>query len=60
MQLVSDEAVTHYSSLLLEQVRDRVMRVVDVNEKPTPEENSPTTRSWAGTFYSGISTSLKI
>ena len=38
MQLVSDEAVTHYSSLLLEQVRDRVMRVVDVNEKPTPEE----------------------
>ncbi len=38
MQLVADEAVSSYSSLLLEPVKDRVMRVLDVNEKPTPEE----------------------
>lgn len=38
MQAVSDTAISQYSSLLLEQVKDRVMLVKDVNEKPTPEE----------------------
>lgn len=37
MQLVSDAAITQYSSLLLEQVKERVMRVLDVNEKPPVE-----------------------
>ena len=38
MQLVSDEAVSLYCSLKLEQVRDRVMRVTDLVEKPKPEQ----------------------
>jgi len=35
VQLVSDKAITKYSSVLFENVKDRVMRVLDVNEKPT-------------------------
>ncbi len=38
IQLVSDKAISQYSSALLEQVKDRVMRVLNVNEKPTPDK----------------------
>ena len=37
-QYVSDEAVTAYSSTKLRKLEDRIYDVLDINEKPTPEE----------------------
>lgn len=35
---VDDEHVTKYSSLAFEKLSERVFRILDMNEKPTPEE----------------------
>lgn len=37
-QLVSDEAVSRYSSLKISPLEDRIFRVTDMNEKPGPAE----------------------
>lgn len=37
-QLVSDEAVSKYSSLQVSPLEERIFKVTDMNEKPTPEE----------------------
>ena len=37
-QLVADDAISKYSSLKVSPLEGRVMRVSDMNEKPTPEE----------------------
>ncbi len=37
-QYVSDEAIGAYSSTKLQKLEDRVYDVLDINEKPTPEE----------------------
>lgn len=37
-QAVPDEAVSKYSSLKIEPLEERIFKVTDMNEKPTPEE----------------------